>query len=300
MAGQTTYLAWTVVDSRRAAEALAEAMERLAPGPQGVGILEIEDGSGLWEVAGYFSGRPDKAGIALLEVSFGSRPFLVSELPETDWVTKVQRELPPVEAGRFFIHGSHDADRVPEGRAALLVEAATAFGTGHHGTTLGCLLALERLENTGVCPNGVMDLGCGTAVLAMAAALAWPVDPIASDNDEVAVEVARTNIRVNGLQERIHCVQATGLDHPEIIDRAPYDLVFANILKDPLIHLAPSIARVSVHGGHVVLSGLLDAQVQEVRGVYEALGFGEVYRDSIAGWTTLTVCLERVGQSSLG
>ncbi len=297
MAGQTTYSAWTVVDSRRAAETLAEAMERLAPGPQGVGILEIEDGSGLWEVAGYFAGQPDKAGVALLEASFGSRSFLVSELPETDWVAKVQRELPPVEAGRFFIHGGHDADRVPEGRAALLVEAATAFGTGHHGTTLGCLLALERLERTGVFPQSVMDLGCGTAVLAMAAALTWPVDPIASDIDEVAVEVARTNIRVNGLKDRVRCVLAIGLDHPEIIDRAPYDLVFANILKGPLIELGPSIARVSADGSHVVLSGLLDAQAQEVRGVYEALGFGEVHRDSIAGWTTLSLRLERVGQT---
>ena len=296
MEGQTTYSVSTVIDGRQVAEVLVEAMERLTPEPQGVGILEIEDGSGLWEVVGYFPGKPDDVGIALLEASFGTGSFLVSELSETDWVAQVRRELPPVEAGRFYVHGGHDADRIPEGKAALLVEAAMAFGTGHHGTTLGCLLSLDRLERIGASPRNVIDLGCGTAVLAMAAALVWPVEPIACDIDEVAVEVAMTNVRVNGLQERVHCVRADGLDHPEIIDRAPYDLVLANILKGPLIELASSVVRVSSEGCHVILSGVLDDQAQEVRSAYEALGFGEIYRDSIAGWTTLTLRKERVGQ----
>ncbi len=289
VAERMTFSAFTAVADREAAEALGEAMERLPPGPQGVGILEVEDGSGLWEVAGYFASRPDEAGLSLLEASFGTRPFLVSEIPETDWVAQVKRALPPVEAGRFFVHGSHDADRIPEDRAALLVEAATAFGTGHHGTTLGCLLALDRLADEGASPESVLDLGCGTAVLAMAAALVWPVVPLASDIDEVAIEVARANIRVNGLEGRLNCVLAAGLDHSELIAGMPFDLVLANILKGPLIELAPSISGASAEGAHVILSGILDGQAQDVQVVYETFGFGTVHRDSIAGWTTLTL-----------
>lgn len=278
--------------------ALSEAMERLAPEPQGVGLLELEDGSGLWEVSGYFADRPDDVGLSLLAASFGIKAFLVAELPETDWVDKVQRELPPVETGRFFVHGSHDSDRVPKGSVALLVEAATAFGTGHHGTTLGCLLALERLERRGVSPRNVIDLGCGTAVLAMAAACVWQVEPLASDIDEVAVEVAKANVRVNGLENRVRCELAAGFDHPDITARSPYDLILANILKGPLIELAPSIARYSADGAYVILSGVLDDQAQDVKTVYDALGFEEAHRESVTGWTTLTLHRVRFEHSS--
>ena len=126
------------------AEALGEALERLDPAPTGVGVFEIEDGSGQWEVGSYFLEAPDEIALALLAAAFDSRPFAVSELPETDWVAKVKRELTPVRAGRFFVYGSHDADQIPTGVEPLLIEAAMAFGTGHHGTTLGCLQALDR------------------------------------------------------------------------------------------------------------------------------------------------------------
>jgi len=296
-AERTTFSAFTSVACREVAEALGEAMDRLTPRPQGVGIVELEDGSGLWEVSGYFADRPEGIGLSLMEAGFGASPCVVSELPETDWVAKVRRELPPVEAGRFHVHGGHDADTVPEGRVALLVEAATAFGTGHHGTTLGCLLALDRLVHEGTTPKSVLDLGCGTAVLAMAAAFVWPVSPLASDIDGVAVEVARTNVRVNGLEGRIHCVQATGLDHPRLLAGAPYDLVFANILKSPLIELAPSISEASTAMAHVILSGILDGQVPEVRAAYEPFGFDEIHGISIAGWATLTLRRVRSGQT---
>lgn len=133
-----TFTALTTLPGEAQARALGDALERLDPEPMGVGVFEMEDGSGLWEIGGYFDDTPDEIALALLATAFNAKPFAVSEVPETDWVAKVKRELAPVEAGRFFVYGSHDADVVPEGKIALLIEAAMAFGTGHHGTTLGC------------------------------------------------------------------------------------------------------------------------------------------------------------------
>lgn len=285
----TTWTALTTLAGRERAEALAEAMERLSPEPMGVGAFEVEDGSGLWEVGAYFTDPPDPAGLALLEAVFSSAPFAVSEVPEVDWVAKVRRDLSPVEAGRYFVYGSHDAHRVPEGRIALLIEAAMAFGTGHHGTTLGCLRALDRLHGEGVVPDGVADIGCGTAVLAMAAARTWACPVIASDIDPVAVEVAQANVEANGLSARVACVEAAGFDHPDLQARAPYGLVFANILKGPLIELAPDLARHTQVGGVAILSGLLNEQADEVVEVYARFGFNAAHRDVIVDWTTLTL-----------
>ena len=284
-----TYTALTLVPDETNAKALGDAMERLDPEPTGVGVFEMEDGSGLWEVGGYFTEMPDDAGLALLAVTFSARPFTVSELPEIDWVAKVRRELSPVEAGRFFLYGSHDADRVPEDCIPLLVDAAMAFGTGHHGTTKGCLVAFDRLLSAGVAPATVADIGCGTAVLAMAAAKALPVVPIASDIDRVAVDVAEANVALNGLAGRVICLEATGFDHPRIESVGPYDLIFANILKGPLIALAPEMAEHSRTGGHLILSGILNPQADEVVSVYQRNGYDLVERDVIGDWTTLTM-----------
>ncbi len=284
-----TFTALTLLPDEENARGLGEAMERLEPEPTGVGVFEMEDGSGLWEVGGYFTEAPDAAGLALLAAAFGARPFTVSELPEIDWVDKVRRELSPVEAGRFFLYGSHDADRVPEGAVALLVDAAMAFGTGHHGTTKGCLVAFDRLLEAGERPRAVADIGCGTAVLAMAAARVLDGTVLASDIDEVAVEVAEANLRLNGLAEKVACVEAAGFDHPALGEAAPYDLIFANILKGPLIELAPSLAAHAAPGGHAILSGLLTPQAEEVEAVYGRAGFEVAHREVIGDWTTLTL-----------
>lgn len=237
-----TYTALTTLPGKAPAEALGEAMERLNPEPTGVGVFEIEDDSGLWEVGAYFVEAPDEAGLAVLAAAFDAKPFAISELPETDWVAKVKRELAPVEAGRFFVYGSHDADQVPENCEPLLIEAAMAFGTGHHGTTQGCLRALDRLDTEGFKGLNVADIGCGTAVLAMGAARIWPNPALAGDIDPVAVEVAAANVKVNDLDGRVKCVVAAGFGAPELEAAAPFDLVFANILKGPLIDLAPDMA----------------------------------------------------------
>lgn len=282
-----TYTALTTLTGKAKAEALGAAMERLTPEPTGVGVFEVEDGSGLWEVGGYFTEAPDEAGLALLATMHESKPFAVSELPETDWVAHVRRELAPVEAGRFFVYGSHDADKVPEGKIPLLIEAAMAFGTGHHGTTLGCLKALDHLIDTGFTGTKVADIGCGTAVLAMAAARVWDGQFMASDIDEVAVEVAEANLKANDMAGQVTCLEAAGFDHADLKAAAPYDLIFANILKGPLVALSPEIAANLRAGGYAILSGILNEQADSVIDVYAENGLALQRRDEIGEWTTL-------------
>jgi ribosomal protein L11 methyltransferase len=284
-----TYSALTTLEGQEAAEALGEAIEAMEPTPVGVGTFEIEDGSGLWEVGAYFVEKPDETGLMLLAMAFGARPFTLSELPEIDWVAKVKRELCPVEAGRFFVYGSHDADKVPAESVALLIEAAMAFGTGHHGTTQGCLRALDRLDRQGIIGRNVVDIGCGTAVLAMAAAHIWPNPVLASDIDPVAVEVAAANVAANGLAGRVTCLEAEGFNTPELAEAAPFDVILANILKGPLIALAPDVAKSSAPGGHVILSGLLNEQAPAVTAAYHAQGFETAHHEEIGDWTTLTL-----------
>lgn len=284
-----TYTALTHLPGREAAEALAEACEDLNPEPVGTGVFEIEDGSQLWEVGAYFTEAPDEIALALLAAAHGAQPFTISELPEVDWVAHVRRELTPVRAGRFHVHGSHDADSVPEGVEALCIEAAMAFGTGHHDTTKGCLEALDRLEREGFQARRIADIGCGTAVLAMAAARLWPVTVLASDIDPVAVDVAAANVIANGLLGRVECLEAAGFDHPILHQAAPYDLVLANILKQPLIDLAPDMARHVAPGGRVVMSGILTTQADEVAAAYAKAGFVRPDRRDLGDWTTLVM-----------
>ena len=285
----TTYSALTHTQGRQAAEALAEACEDLDPEPFGTGVFEIEDGSDRWEVGAYFTESPDDIALALLAAVHGANPFAISEVPDVDWVAHVRRELTPVRAGRFYVHGSHDADTVPEGVEALCIEAAMAFGTGHHNTTKGCLEALDRLATQGFQPRRVVDIGCGTAVLAMGAARLWPVTVLASDIDAVAVDTAAANVIANGLDGRVICIEAAGFGHKMLEDNAPFDLVLANILKQPLIDLAPQMATMVAPMGKIVLSGILVTQAEDVLETYGQQGFALDRRDDLVDWSTLTL-----------
>ena len=285
-----TFTALTTLPGEDAALALSEAIEKMEPEPIGVGVFEIEDDSGLWEVGAYFLAQPDEVVLDVLALAFGAKPFVHSELPEIDWVAKVRRELSPVEAGRFFVFGSHDAGKVPAGKIPLQIEATVAFGTGHHGTTLGCLRAFDHIFEAGFRPARVADIGCGTAVLAMAAADVLPnALIIASDIDQVAVDVARANVAINGLEGRLECLEAAGFSHPRLAEAAPFQLVFANILKGPLIELAPSMAAHTAGMGLVILSGLLVVQAEAVTAAYVAAGFTPEARDDIGEWSTLVL-----------
>ncbi|OWU68856.1 ribosomal protein L11 methyltransferase [Roseovarius sp. 22II1-1F6A] len=294
-----TYTAFTTINGKRAAETLGEALEELTPEPTGVSVFEIqEDGAeeietetADWEITAYFIETPDEAGLALLAAAHGSAPFEVTELPETDWIAKVEEELAPVVAGRFFVYGSHSADRVTDGVEPLLIEAGMAFGTGHHGTTLGCLEALDRLIDEGIAPRAVADIGCGTAVLAMAAARIWQVPVLASDIDPVAVEVAEVNLTANDMTGQVQCLVAEGFDNEVLAQAAPFDLIFANILKGPLIGLAPDLCAALAPGGYAILSGILNPQADAVVAAYAAEGATVHQRETIGDWTTL--CLKK-------
>ena len=283
----TTFTALTTLPGRINASDLGDALERLTPEPIGVGVFELEDGSGLWEVGAYFSEKPDDISLALLAAVFQAEEFKISELPQIDWVSKVQRSLKPVVAGRFFVYGSHDSDKVPPDCEPLLIEASMAFGTGHHGTTKGCLLALEQLITDGFKAKNVIDVGCGTAVLAMAAARIFSANVIASDIDSVAHSVAKMNIIANGLDQNIQCFEASGFAHEQIKTKNPFDLIFANILLAPLLALATDISKYSLSGGYVVLSGILSEQAELVVKKYTGVGFSLSNQIEIGEWVTI-------------
>ncbi len=235
---------------------------------------------------------------ALSEV-LGTVPDLRLEpVPQTDWVTAALDQQPPVRAGRYFVYGSHVKEAPPPGAVALRVDAGTAFGTGSHETTRGCLLALDQLAQ-GRNFHNALDIGCGTGVLAMAIAktfraktfraktLRAPV--LASDIDPVAVAVARDNVRLNGLTRQVEVVCADGLRHERLEARAPFDLVTANILAGPLVRLAPDLGTRVVSGGVVVLSGLLGDQEPMVLSAYRDQGFDLDRRLDLNGWHTLVL-----------
>ncbi len=284
-----TWTALTTIPDEAPAQALGLALEALDPAPTAIGVFEIEDGSGLWEVGGFFTEHPDIAALSLLAAAHGAKDFAVSRVEDRDWVAQVQRELSPVEAGRFFVHGAHDADRVPRNAIPLRIEAAMAFGTGHHGTTKGCLLSMERLAIAGLTAKRTADIGCGTGVLAMGAAALWRNLVIATDIDPVAVATARENARANGFSPWIRTGRAAGLRSPLLAQAVPFDLILANILAKPLKRMAPEIAGAIAPGGVAILSGLLTWQAPGVEAVYAGFGFRREHRLTLGEWTTLTL-----------
>jgi ribosomal protein L11 methyltransferase len=276
--------AWTTVRGEAAARALCDALDALAPSPLATEIHDRDDGT--WDVGGHFDRRPDPVGLALLARLHRAPEFAVARVEDRDWVSEVRAALTPVAAGRFTLYGSHDRARAPLHRTNLEIEAAQAFGTGHHATTRGCLEALDRIARMGFRPRRVADIGAGTGVLAMAAAALWPVRPVAGDIDPVATMTARANAAANGLA--VACVTAPGFRHPRLRAGGPYDLILANILAGPLRRLAPEIARHQAPGGVAILSGILARQAPAVLAVYRAWGY--VRLPGPAGeWTTLTL-----------
>lgn len=232
----------------------------------------------------YFEHKPDMAGLTDA-LSLDAVPEFEA-VPDEDWVRLSLEGLQAVEAGRFTLHGEHDRDQVRDGQIGLEIEAGPAFGTGHHGTTRGCLIAFDAMLSAGETPARIFDLGCGTAALAIAAAKCLPEAGIlASDIDPEAIEESLANCAKNGTP-KIDCFVAEGLDHAKLADRQ-FDLVFANILAGPLIELAPGIADLLVPGGKVILSGLLTEQEAWVREAYEAAGLAVTRQAPIEGWETL-------------
>ncbi|MEZ5855965.1 MAG: 50S ribosomal protein L11 methyltransferase [Hyphomicrobiaceae bacterium] len=247
-----------------------------------------EDGGRQWRIDAYYA-EPLAATVLMAAVAghdIRSGPVL-EPVPDENWVAVSQAALPPVSAGRFLIHGSHDRVKVGRRQWALQIDAGEAFGTAHHATTEGCLETLDRLARISQ-PSRILDLGCGSGVLAIAATRLWPHATVcASDIDPVAIDVARANAALNRAADRIRMVTAIGLDHAVLRRQAPYDLIVANILAGPLIRMAPSISASTRPGGVVILSGILTPQAREVLATYRSAGFRCRLRRTISGWTTL-------------
>lgn len=248
--------------------------------------------TGAWTLDVFFGFEPDQAFIRDLVANVAgcavADALTFSTIAETDWVSASLEGLPAVRAGRFVVHGAHGRAEVRAHEIGLEIEAALAFGTGHHGTTLGCLLALSDLLKRAR-PRRVLDVGTGTGVLAIAAARALRQGVASGDIDPVATETARRNARANGAGAWVHPVTARGLQHPDLAKHAPYDLVLANILAKPLRGLARDVARATMSEATLVLSGLLVGDAPGVQSAYAAQGFSLAHRRVIDGWVTLTL-----------
>ena len=248
----------------------------------------------IWSARGYAAGPPNagaiETAVAIIAKGLGlALPAVtVAKLPPTDWVAHVYEGFKPLQLGRFYIHGSHVADTPPKHCWALKIDAATAFGTGDHGSTSGCLLAFDRVVRRRRV-HRVLDVGTGTGILAMAALRAGAKHAVAVDIDPQAVAVAQENAAINGLAARMAIDVANGTRHPLVRNYRPYDLVFANILARPLIFLAKDIAGEVAPGGDLIMAGLLNRQAARVAAAYRRQGLVLHQRLDRGIWTTLAM-----------
>jgi ribosomal protein L11 methyltransferase len=253
-------------------------------------ITAFERPDGLWDVIMHFADAPDQASIRdLVGIAAGDEVagnVIFDTVEAKDWVKASLEDLVPVPAGRFMVHGAHDRPRVPPNKLGIEIEAALAFGTGHHGTTRGCLLLLDHVLKR-YYPRRVLDLGTGTGVLAIAAAKALHGAVLASDIDPASVRVARENARLNQTGDLVQIITATGFSAPQFASAGPFDLVLANILANPLRQLATPMARHLAPGALVILSGLLTPQAAGVTAAYRARGLVPVRHVRIEGWSSL-------------
>lgn len=269
--------------SRAEADALADALaEAEEPAALSVSMVEIDERMQTWQVEAHYAAPPSPMALEGLGLEKGR--VNVEPLPDVDWVARSLAALPPVEAGRFVVHGRHDRDRVRPGGTPIEIDAATAFGTGHHATTRSCLLAIDRLLK-GRRLRRVLDIGCGTGILAIAVARAAHCPVVGTDIDPEAVRVGRANARLNGVGMLVCAEVAAGGRLPE----GRYDLVLANILAGPLVAMAARLSRTVAPAGELVLSGLLRGQERAVLGAYLPRGLVLAGRIRIGEWSTLVV-----------
>ena len=272
---------------RAAAEAAAAALDA-DPALEGLtySILEEDEDRGLWRIDAYPIAADEADRLRASLTAHSALAVATEVLADADWLAMALSGLPPVRAGRFFVYGAHDRGRAPANAVTLRIEAGAAFGTGHHGTTVGCLLAYDALLKRARFGR-VLDVGCGTGVLAIAAAHTGSRTVLGTDIDPVSARIARENAGIN--HARASFLHAAGLADARVRRAGPYDLVFANILARPLVALAPAIRGALKPGGRAILSGLLRTQERQVRAAYLGRGLRlerRIHRDA---WATLVM-----------
>jgi ribosomal protein L11 methyltransferase len=280
----------TVVVPGEAAATFTAALEADA-----MAVTEFEqDARGPWIVEAYYAGMPDRVALSAA-VSLAAAATGIAEphvqcmpLPVRDWLAENRESFVPIRIGRFFVHPSHFDGVPPPGAIRIQVDAASAFGSGEHASTRGCLLALDRLARRGP-PGRVLDLGCGSGILAVAMAKLWRGQGLASDIDPEAVRVTRRNLRTNGVAGNVRVMCAKGFGHLALLQGAPYALIVANILARPLIGLAREIASRLTEPGTLIVSGILAEQAHWVAGAYGRCGLRLLHVDTHDGWSTLTL-----------
>jgi ribosomal protein L11 methyltransferase len=283
-----------IADERRARLVADILVESFEPAEVAASAFETGDpwpgGGKAWAVEAFFGYPPDEDSVRdLIRVAGGedaAHGAVFDTTEKRDWVAKSLEGLAPVRAGRFLVHGAHDRARVGAGDIAIEIEAGLAFGTGHHGTTRGCLILFDRLLKRRR-PARIVDVGCGAGVLAIAAAKALKTPVALGDIDPVAVEVANANARLNGVGSLCRAIVSRGVEAPTLRHGGPYDVAFANILARPLRLLAPSLAKVISPDGDAILSGLLIADVPGVLSAWRAQGFSLAERIDLEGWAAL-------------
>ena len=275
-------------------KAAADIFDRaLAPLSVATSVFEIE-GTDFWRIEAFAVERPDEnavvGAVALAtELAGISEPEVhVLPLPTVDWVAENQKSFEPIVAGRFFVHPTHYDGSLPSGTARLAVDAGPAFGTGSHGSTMGCLLALDHLSRRPP-PGPTLDLGCGTGILAMAIARRWKRTVLAADIDPDAVATTRINARLNRLAHLVRAVPANGPTRGEVGRRGPYGLIVANILARPLISMAQDMKRALIPGGTLILSGFTTNQENAVRAAYLRRDYHLARKEDSDGWTTFVL-----------
>jgi ribosomal protein L11 methyltransferase len=281
------HLACDETTARRIAAYLGESLDA-----EDTACAAFEGDDGRWHVAIHFRTPPDEPGlrelVALVAGAAAADGLSIKPIADADWVTQSLAGLRPVRAGRFVVHGAHDRAHLRANDISIEIEAALAFGTGHHGTTRGCLLALADLAKRQRARR-VLDIGTGTGVLAIAAARLLRTRVVAGDIDPVAVRAARGNARLNRVELMVAFSRAAGTRAQAITARAPYQLIFANILLAPLMRLAVPLRKLAAPGARIVLSGLLPNHANAVLAIYRAQGLTLERRVALEGWVTLVM-----------
>ncbi|WP_336288259.1 50S ribosomal protein L11 methyltransferase [Bartonella sp. CB60] len=251
-------------------------------------LAEIDEKNAVYELSLYVDNENQKNILERFAHILSTDPDKISMeiLPDIDWVQQSLEGLTPVRAGPFFLHGSHNRNDIPSNVLPIEIEANQAFGTGHHGTTAGCLEMIAKvMQNEN--PQNALDLGTGSGILAIGIAMLKPIAVLASDIDPIAIQVAQHNIQLNGVKKYITAITATNFNHDQIVSRSPFDLIVANILANPLIELAQEMAQILQKGGSLILSGILEEQHAHVLEAYVKQGLKHIETYHRQGWVTI-------------